>query len=238
MLLGYENMMMSDESWSSKLRRIGDYERGDHSHLSIEDICVYFGEYTPTGESGKPAWSLSKANNRVSNLKKPPSTKGTTQWAHKINTIKSLGGLIRRNLEGNDLQSLTFVPAPPSKTKDDSDYDSRMLQVAKAIGNDMDARPILETVLSRIPASLSENSRSVDGIKANTRIDESEVELRPVSKTIIFIDDMITTGATFVACKSLLIERFGNVQVYGLFIVRRVPLDSSEDFEDFDIDLT
>ena len=33
-------------------------------------------------------------------------------------------------------------------------------------------------------------------------------------------------------------ERFGDVEVYGLFIVWRVPLISSEDFGDLDIDLT
>ena len=231
-------MTTSDESWSSNLREIGDYERGDHTYLSVDDVCVYFGEYTPTGTSGKPAYSLSRANDIVSNLKKSPLTKGTSQWTHKQRTIKSLGKLIRRNLEGNDLQSLTFIPAPPSKAKNDPEYDPRMLHVAKAIGNDVDARPILETALSRTPASLSDNSRFVDSIKANSRIDQSQVELRPVSKTIIFIDDMITTGATFVACKSLLEEHFEDVEIYGLFIVRRVPLDSSDDFDDLIIDLT
>ena len=230
--------MTSDESWSSKLRRIGDYERGDHSYLTEDDICLYFGEYTPAGESGKPAWSLSKANSIVLNLKKPPSKKGKPEWDHKLATIRFLGGIILKNLKAVDLQSLTFVPAPPSKANDDPDYDPRMLQVAKAIGNDVDARPILMTVSSREPVSLSEKSRSVDSIKSNTCIDESQVELRPVSKTIIVIDDMITTGATFIACKRLLMERFGDVEVYGLFIVRRVPLDSSEDFGNLDIDLT
>ncbi len=230
--------MTSDESWSSKLRRIGDYEKGEHSYLTEDDICLYFGEYTPTGESGRPAWSLSKANSIVLNLKKSPSKKGTPEWEHKLATIRSLGRIILKNLKAVDLQSLTFVPAPPSKANDDPDYDPRMLQVAKAIGNDVDARPILMTVSSRESASLSEKSRSVDSIKSNTCIDESQVELRPVSKTIIVIDDMITTGATFIACKRLLMERFGDVEVYGLFIVRRVPLDSSEDFGDLDIDLT
>lgn len=219
-------MTPSDKSWSTRLRKIGEYERSDHSRLRADDHCVYFGEYTPTGDSGKPAWSLSKANDTLSNLKKPPSKKGTREWQHKLDEIKRLGRLIRRNIHEDDLEKLTFVPAPPSTSEDDPNHDPRMLQVAKAIGDDVDVRPILETIDTREQASQSAATRSVRKLKENIRINEEEAARLPAPKKIIVLDDMVTTGSTYIACKELLMEHFENIRVYGLFIVRRVPLES------------
>ena len=219
-------MTTSDKSWSTKLREIGEYERSDHSCLRADDHCVYFGEYTPTGDSGKPAWSLSKANDILGNLKKHPSKRGTREWQHKLDEIKRLGQLIRRNLNEHDLKELIFVPAPPSTSEGNPDHDPRMLWVAQAIGGDVDVRSILETASTRERASQSDTSRSVDRLKANTRINEEEAARLPTPKKIIVLDDMVTTGSTYIACKELLMEHFGDIRVYGLFIVRRVPLEA------------
>ncbi len=218
-------MTTSDESWSPKLRRIGEYERVDHTYLAEEDQCLYFGEYTPSGDSGKPAWSLSKANQLLANLKKCPCTKDSAEWGHKLRAINYVGKLISQNLKQEHLDRLTFVPAPPSTSPNDPHHDQRMLQVAKVIRKDVDARPILETIETRVPMSRSTSFRSPQLIKASMRVNEEVVALRQVAKALIVLDDMITTGTTFVACKELLKERFGDVQVYGIFIVRRVPLE-------------
>lgn len=95
----------------------------------------------------------------------------------------------------------------------------------------MDVRPMLETINTREPASQSDMPRSVSKIKAGMRFNEEEATRRPAPEKIIVLDDMITTGATYVACKELLMERFGEIPVYGLFIVRRVPLRSFEGLE-------
>lgn len=219
-------MTTSDKSWSTRLRKIGEYERSDHSRLRADDHCVYFGEYTPTGDSGKPAWSLSEANQILVNLKKPVSRHDTVQRGHKLNTISLLGRLIRENLHKDDLKKLTFVPAPPSTSVDDPNHDPRMLQVARAIGDDVDVRPILETIDTRERASQSAATRSVRKLKENIRINEEEAARLPAPKKIIILDDMVTTGSTYIACKELLMKHFENIRVYGLFIVRRVPLES------------
>ena len=222
-------MTTSDKSWSTRLRKIGEYERSDHFRLRADDHCVYFGEYTPVGDSGEPAWSLSRANRILVNLKKPVSRRGTVQWRHKLKAISLLGQLIRKNLREGDLQKLTFVPAPPSTSEDDPGHDPRMLQVAQAIDDDVDVRPILETITTREPASQSDTARSVRRLKTNIRLNEEEAARLPTPKQIIVLDDMVTTGSTYVACKELLMERFGNIEVYGLFIVRRVPLEPFEE---------
>lgn len=218
-------MTTSNGSWSTKLRKIGDYERADHPHLSPDDRCVYFGEYTPAGDSGKPAWSLSKANQILANLKKDPSKKNSDEWRYKTLAITEVGELIRQNLKEDILRTTLFVPAPPSKPEAHPEHDARMLQVAKAIGKDIDARPVLETIQARDRASLGDEPRSVDALKANLRIVDAQVRRRQVPERLVILDDMITTGATYVACRDLLIERFGDIRVFGLFVVRRVPLE-------------
>lgn len=86
------------------------------------------------------------------------------------------------------------------------------------IDKDIDARPVLETIQARDRANLGDEPRSVDALKANMR-------RRQIPERLIILDDMITTGATYVACRDLLIERLGDIRVFGLFVVRRVPLE-------------
>lgn len=221
--------MRSDSSWSNKLRQIGPYEREDHHFLGEMDYCAYFGEYTPAKGTGKASWSLSETNSIISNLKKHVAKKDTREWHFKQQAIKDLGILIRNNIKPDWLNRVTFVPAPPSKAVSDPEYDSRMFDVAKAMGDDVDVRSLLTTSQSRVPLHTSQEFRSVERVLQNIRIDTKELEKKQPAKTIIILDDLIVTGSTFVACKRLLLQTFEDVNVLGLFIARRVPLRNDED---------
>ena len=104
-------MTMSDESWSNRLRQIGDIERPDHYYLTSEHSCYYFGEYT-----ARKGWGHSKTNGIINNLKKHPNTQSTAQWQYKLQAINKIGQLMRANLKPEALSRITFVPAPPSNT--------------------------------------------------------------------------------------------------------------------------
>jgi hypothetical protein len=83
-----------------------------------------------------------------------------------------------------------------------------------------------ELVLQRqtIRAAHESTARpSPDEIAAHYVIDERCVE--PTPSVIGVFDDLLTTGAHFVAIKRILSERFPGVPVLGLFVVRRVPQD-------------
>jgi adenine/guanine phosphoribosyltransferase-like PRPP-binding protein len=47
------------------------------------------------------------------------------------------------------------------------------------------------------------------------------------------VDDLITTGAHFVAVRNMLRREFPDIKIVGLFIARRVP--EAIDIEDFDL---
>jgi predicted amidophosphoribosyltransferase len=73
-----------------------------------------------------------------------------------------------------------------------------------------------------------------DQIAACYQIDESLCESAPT--TIVLFDDVITTGAHFVAARRVLQARFPQARIFGFFIARRVPetTDFSAFFEKLD----
>jgi predicted amidophosphoribosyltransferase len=55
---------------------------------------------------------------------------------------------------------------------------------------------------------------------SNFILDESLAAPQP--RSIALVDDVLTTGAHFVAAKALLAARFAGVPIRGLFVARRV----------------
>ena len=220
-------MTTSDRSWSNKLRQIGDIERPDHSYLEStqEYGCYYFGEYT-----AKKGWTHSSTNSIINNIKKSPSTKGTAQWGHKLNEIARIGTLIRSNLNSNAISSITFVPAPPSKPPSHPAYDDRILKLGRAVGEDVDIRPLIETVQVRDPAHLNDCRPGPDVLADGMRFCDDHLEsTTPVGTQLILLDDVLVTGATFLSCTQILLNHFPDATISGLFVARRVP---GEDFSE------
>lgn len=85
-------MPTSDESWSGKLRIVGDLERPDHWYITEEDKCAFFGEYTAYAGYGH-----SSTNQLIHNLKKKPETRGVPQWAWKARAIRDVGQALVAN---------------------------------------------------------------------------------------------------------------------------------------------
>ena len=224
-------MTKSDESWSNKLRQIGDIERPDHSYLTPEHTCYFFGEYT-----ARKGWQHSATNGIINNLKKSPKTRETWQWKYKARAIRQVGQLICDNLKLDALSQVTLVPAPPSKPPDHPDYDDRILRLANAISKKLDARSLLETTHAREPAHQSEDRPGPDALAAGIRFCEEQVAGNQVGTQIILLDDVLVTGATFVACRRILLSRFPNATVFGVFVARRVPEGAlpEDDFDDWD----
>lgn len=69
-----------DESWSGRLRVIGDLERPDHWYLTPEDQCAFFVDYT-----ARAGYGASTTNQLILNLKKKPELAETPQhgWKHR-----------------------------------------------------------------------------------------------------------------------------------------------------------
>lgn len=87
---------------------------------------------------------------------------------------------------------------------------------------------IRELILQResLPAAHESTSRpSPDSLLTQYYIDEQIAEPNP--RVIGLFDDVLTTGAHFIASKRLLSDRFPETQIIGLFYARRAVKELS-----------
>jgi hypothetical protein len=191
-------------------------------HLEAEDWCCFLREYT----SGA-GFSASIANNDISNFKKSSDRRGTQQWlwkekaAHKF--ADELSSLFKE-------RTWHVCAMPSSKTTDDPEYDPRfdiMLYHLKSLC------PKLKIVS---PIKKRFNTQPLHG--GGRRIIENVYQSlewlgfpSPIPETLIIIDDMITCGTTFKACKQLLRENCPQMLILGVFWTRCIWKEEAP-FED------
>jgi hypothetical protein len=203
---------------ASRLSTIDELTRPDHTFLSVEDACHYIGEYT-----ARVGYSFSVTNDLIQNLKKPMDRKGRPEWRHKERAIRTFGKNLREAVNEDFLRQATLIPVPPSKRPDHPDYDDRMMQILRIMaGTDQfDIREMITTRTNLEPAHLHENRRSVEALVEALQVNPALKTPSPV--TIGVFDDVLTTGAHFVAMKRLLRELFPDVPICGIFLARRAP---------------
>jgi hypothetical protein len=222
-------MSISQDTFPRHLTEIDDLTRPDHSYLSVDDTCLFLGEYT-----ARKGFSFSATNQLVLNFKKSVDRRGRSEWQHKERAIREVGTAFAGAIKAEWLANATLVPIPPSKEKNDPLYDDRMHRMLLAIpaARPLDIRELL-TQLQTMEAAHDAGIRpGPDQIQAGYRIDEKLCE--PAPNIIALFDDVVTTGAHFVAARRVLLGRFPQARVFGFFIARRVPetTDFGEFFED------
>lgn len=212
-----------------KLNKIDEFiiHRKDHYYLTEDDIdiCAYLGEYIATG-----GFAASTTNNLINNFKIQPSE--THRLPHKQKAIDFFAKNLVQVLSHPWLKTTTIVPIPPSKSKSDPNYDDRMNHLLKRIGNligsELDVREFFIQNQSTEADHLSTQKRpNPEQRKSFYTINESL--LKPLPKSLLIIDDMITTGSHFKAFKSMLAEAFPGIKIYGIFLSRRIEKQVSTD---------
>ncbi len=210
------------------LYKIDDVTLPDHHFLTGEDYCYFLLNYKPNA-----GFSGGATNSLILNFKKSLDKKGFPEYRYKEAAIRQVGQLLLSHVVPRiDLESATLVPIPPSKSKKNALFDNRMTQALEAGCRDLDydVRELLVTVNDSQPVHISDNYRDPEALFANIAIDQLVVQ--NLKKNVILFDDVITTGAHYVACKRRLLEFNPNLNVSGIFIARREPLSPANDFLD------
>jgi hypothetical protein len=224
-------MATSQDTFPRRLTEIDDLTRPDHYYLSPGDRCLFLGEYT-----ARKGFSFSATNQVVLNFKKSVDRRGRPEWQHKERTIREVAQAFASAIKESWLVAVTLVPIPPSKKKDDPLYDDRMRRMLEAIPatQALDIRELINQQHTMEAAHDADVRPGPDEIADCYQVDEGLCE--PAPKVIVLFDDVITTGAHFVAARRVLQARFPGTQVFGFFIARRVPetTDFSEFFENLD----
>ncbi len=189
-------MARSQSSLPRRLTKV-DAAAPDHWYLTASDECYFLGEYTAgTGYQGSPT------NQLIFNLKKSVDRRGLPDWHYKGQAIREVATALRAAINHEFLDKITFVPMPPSKPP-------------------LDVRELIVQPASTQPAHGTDDRPAPQDIEALYQVD---VALAHSPRDVILIvDDVLTTGAHFVAAKSMLTRQFPTTPVVGVFVARRVP---------------
>ena len=207
---------MTSERWT----KIDNTTNPFPSSLDSSDICYYAREYW-SGEG----YSASPTNNLVQNFKKPPSYRGSAAWSHRDNAVRmfatevsSFLDQIKRDL----INEVVITTAPCSKKPDHPEYNGRMddlKSVLRRTNSEFIYIDLIAIKQSMEAQHLSSSYRSISE-KINNFIPSS---LSSNIKYVILIDDVITTGTTFKACKDVIFEKNPSLtNVIGVFWARAI----------------
>lgn len=213
----------SDTSLRKSPLRIDTLTRLEHPRLSDDDRILYFGDYT-----AHAGWSHSECNQLIFNIKKPISRRGSPGWHFKQRDIDRCAELISSAF-GSSLSRISFIPVPPSKVKEDPDYDDRLVRILSQVrGADGEEAQVLEMIsqnTNRDAAHEFGMRPSVNELKKNYSINFEFIH--DARENILIFDDVLTTGTSFRTVSDLLSPIFPNHRIFGLFIARtvRIPFE-------------
>ena len=213
--------MTLERGYPQRLSMIDDLTRGDHWYLRRGDVCYFLGEY-----AARKGFAYSATNGLILDFKMAVARgEGRDRQAIKEKAIAGAAAALRRAMDPAMLDSLVFVPVPPSKAKDDSGYDDRLVRMLKAVRPErpLDVRELIVQTRSVEPTHQRSTRLRASDIEEMYRIDEVLDGEAPGPGVVAVVDDLLTSGAHFRAAQRVLSRRFPDIDVVGLFLARRVP---------------
>ena len=176
--------------------------------LGPGDECYHMHGFIARGGYG-----ASDANSLILNFKKKPNLKNTPQWKHKLKAVRQFAEDLSHELSDDSV--VVFVP--PSKTRDHDEFDDRFDLLAERLKHLLDDVVIEEPIVRKT----SMKSAHDGGDKLN--LTQTLATLRwvgfegEVPDSIYLIDDVLTRGVSFKACKNMILKRHPDVEIRGLF---------------------
>ncbi|MFC2015024.1 hypothetical protein ACFLUP_03430 [Chloroflexota bacterium] len=187
------------------------------SYLVPDDVCYYARDYTTEG-----GFSASVANNLINNFKKEKRTQGTLEWKYKEGAVTQLAREISITLP----DGATVCSIPPSKSRDDPDFDPRydmlFAQVLKGGRKIVVEEPVV-CIASTGKAHKGEISRDPNDIITNYQWDGFK---GPVPEVLYVIDDVISSGGHFRAFQALVHKHYPTIEIVGLFFGKTVRVQN------------
>jgi hypothetical protein len=208
-----------------KLTKIDDLYRGDYAYLDESDSCYFLREYL-----GGMGYEGGETNQLIANFKIKPSvrTENPHRWRWKLQAIDEIANELGAALGKAFLTGkYTLIPIPPSKSRDDPEFDDRMLQVLRVMCRNSPYADVRDMIIQR---ESMDADHTRDGPRAPPHqraryYDFDQVIVDPPATRIVLFDDLITTGSHFKALKQRLREIYPGAQIYGIFVARVIHAD-------------
>lgn len=222
------------------LSALTDQQREQHSHFPTDIPCMYWGEYTSYEHTNGARADFSPTNRLISNLKKKMERRGQADFRYKQQAIMQCAISFYRMINWQDIATynVAFVPMPPSRAQTDPNYDPRIFDILTAMKRNvpsMDIRDCLRFDGRHVASHEASERPSIDELYASLLFNPVSGRVETPPGGIVIFDDMLTTGAHFVAASRRLSEAFPNVPIVPYFIARRVAPNAADAFT-FDLD--
>lgn len=187
--------------------------------LDDSDVCYYYLVRTSGG------FTESEANSRVANFKKKPEEwkHNPTVWRYKIAEIARFADdvvtLLSRDdfrLMLNSFSNVAITPMPTSKPKNHKHYDSRLDDMCNLICNRISCVHLEDVfdIKHEVPPAHRGGSRNITDLCLNMEFGG----FYELNDLVILVDDVLTTGSHYVACRDMIRSNYPNVRIMGLFL--------------------
>lgn len=207
---------MAGKGWTE----VDEIER---SMLQIDetDLCYYYLIRTSGG------YAKSEANSRIENFKKEPEKYRTRPdvWQYKEREIKRFANDVCNFLDRADVERMlkafgkvALVPIPTSKPKSDKFYDSRLVDMCSVVASRNRLVRLEDVFDMKKPFTPAHKggARSLAYLKGAM----SFSGFAQAPNLVILVDDVLTSGIHYVACRSIIQQAYPGIQVMGLFLSR------------------
>lgn len=210
-----------------RLQLVGGVERPQHFYLRPEHKCYFWGEYTPWEFTKGMKWDYSETNRLIADLKAPAPKPGTQDLNRKAAAIERISVAFSGFWKWSALApQAILVPIPPSRAVTDTQYDDRMtrmlLRLRDLTGVDLDIRELIVSDGSLPTSHTAEKRPKLEQLLGSLSL---PVVPNISPKYIYLFDDVLTTGAHYVACSGLLKKAFPAASVIGNFVARSARPD-------------
>jgi predicted amidophosphoribosyltransferase len=194
--------------------------RSEHAYLSASDQCWYLAPYFPGSRHRGGAM-----NRLIANLKCTPSEAAwnRSRTLSKQRAIDSAAQMLRAALSRSLVESVTWIPIPPSHALGDPDFDDRLLRILRRAFSDynVDVRDILYQVTSTTSDHLGKQRLGVTSLYERISINWYALTARSVRDRLVLFDDVLTTGKHFKCCERRLHGALPAISISGIFLARR-----------------
>jgi hypothetical protein len=199
--------------------------------LQSEDKCYYYMTYDPYSNLQENHEKQVVVNLKISNsdLKDKPARK-----FYKDQSITQISKWLVNTISNHtELLDYLWIPASPSKSKSDENYDNRLIRILDLVKKEIPSFNFFDAffVKQSVLESHKSNNRDVQKKLDNLGLNEKFLEKLSKNKVVIF-DDVLTTGSTFKAAQTKLLEVHDALKIIGIFIAKTVckDIEYEEDF--------
>jgi hypothetical protein len=202
---------------------------GEYPFLTDRDRCLFFGEF-----HGHRGWTAGPINRLIADFKRPCPAIGDHPMARRLRhyreqAIGEVAAALRRHFTREEIETrCTFVPIPPSKLPDDTEYCDRLERALRQAfaGSGADIRLLLRQT-SSIVADHRRGSERIryEKLLEITQLDPRELAL-PLRPVVILFDDVLTTGKHYKVAATRIREALPRQQIVALFVARCIHIDA------------